>query len=527
MQSHLHFKAPEVAPRVRWLVIGLTAALGIYVGVSLDSFARSDEPKSLKQLVWELERQEGLRDQIWQATWNKLPQIARRIFSRLTPAPARLTRAAAAHQLLQLAPEDPDVIDALVRAVTDPDPEVRQWAIEALRAIGPAASVAIPVLIREYNTPTCIHRDRIAYALGSIAPDAPAVIETLKKAASAKETPGTRGQIAPVAVRVLADISNPTNEIAPFLLKTLEESDGFVAVQIVRVLPRVRGYREEIVGTLGRLLEAEKSAIQYVWVVTALRDIGPGAAAAAPQLTRLYGEVRKLQSPLQMRQPPTPRGPGGRTAADDVIISSPRTTYPATGAPGFGLSLDLICQALARMGPAARDALPLLEKDWRDPDHPFRYSAAIAAWQIGGPNDDLVSVVRGALKEPEPSVRRVTVERLRDVGASAVPLLLEAFKDLDRRVRRAALISIAEVEKDIPNLVGILEKGLSDPEMTVRVTAIRLLAALGDSAKSSAPAVRKLLADPKFAVRVEAEQALKNLEGNSGRTVTQHETPTH
>jgi HEAT repeat protein len=61
--------------------------------------------------------------------------------------------------------------------------------------------------------------------------------------------------------------------------------------------------------------------------------------------------------------------------------------------------------ALGRIGPDAKDALPILESKMRQETGRERVYAAGAVWAIGGENAEAAAVVKKALEDPDPHVR--------------------------------------------------------------------------------------------------------------------------
>jgi len=72
-------------------------------------------------------------------------------------------------------------VPALIRAVTDRDPRVRDWCVRALGRIGPDAEEAVPVLIACLDDSDKLVKMSAVHALGRIGPAARAAIPKLQE----------------------------------------------------------------------------------------------------------------------------------------------------------------------------------------------------------------------------------------------------------------------------------------------------------------------------------------------------------
>jgi hypothetical protein len=141
----------------------------------------------------------------------------------------------------------------------------------------------------------------------------------------------------------------------------------------------------------------------------------------------------------------------------------------------FGLPL----QTLGKIGPAAREALPLLERITQVQTNLWRSEALMARWQIDHDTE------------------------------SALPGLIEGMPQLDREMR----LRLAQFfqQMGIVGLTGLIA-ALRDDDHTVRQISVRALGELGPAARESVPHLEPLLEDPKNSVRFAAESALKRIQ---------------
>src|SRR5262249_10564766 len=218
-------------------------------------------------------------------------------------------RAAAAEALGGI---DPAAVPALIRALQDPEKEVRQAAISALGAAGAEAAAAVPDLVAllPQDGPRGLH---VVRPLGAIGPAAvPALIRALR---------GRDADVRSRAAQALRLIGPEARAAAPTLVEVLRDPEARVRVraaealwQVARdpagaaLLPAVRGGGDGALGrdaarVLGQMGPAARPAVPAL--VEALRDadnatgvlvaevlgrIGPGAAAAVPALAEALRE---------------------------------------------------------------------------------------------------------------------------------------------------------------------------------------------------------------------------------------------
>jgi HEAT repeat protein len=154
-------------------------------------------------------------------------------------------------------------------------------------------------------------------------------------------------------------------------------------------------------------------------------------------------------------------------------------------------------EALGKIGVPAVPALmeALKDEDWR-----VRQAAARALGEIGDPQA-LPALIQ-ALKDEY--VREAVEEALGKIGVPAVPALIEALKDDDEDVRRAAAGALGEIGD--PQAVPALIEALKDDDEYVRRAAVGALGKIGDL--QAVPALLEALKDRDEYVRWAAVGAL-------------------
>jgi hypothetical protein len=140
---------------------------------------------------------------------------------------------------------------------------------------------------------------------------------------------------------------------------------------------------------------------------------------------------------------------------------------------------SLPLQTIGRIGPEAREALPLLTRITQVQTNRWRYEALMARWQIDHNTE------------------------------SALPGLIAGMAVLDHETRLRLVQSFQEMGTD--GLDGLLV-GLRDEDYEVRKNAAEALGELGPAAERSVPQLEPLLEDPKNMVRFVVENALKHIQ---------------
>jgi HEAT repeat protein len=141
-----------------------------------------------------------------------------------------------------------------------------------------------------------------------------------------------------------------------------------------------------------------------------------------------------------------------------------------------------VLHTLGQIGPAASNALPTLIAESKDTNHPGRFEAALARWQIDGQTDDAKAVFRPGLQHTNRLVRQKAVAFLSRLGIPALPELIDA---------------------------------LTNDNARVRIDAIDALATCGPAATAAAPRLEETLSDGKYIVRRQAAAALQKIRGQS------------
>ncbi len=287
-------------------------------------------------------------------------------------------------------------------------------------------------------------------------------------------------------------------------VRRLEEIGGRGAVRALIKALRAEDWRvrEEAAGVLGRLhavaavpalLEALRQARPGPFgnnsgaaIVQALRTMG---AEAVPVLIDAFDDDNLRLRSVIVDILGTVGGPDALSALIGALQDGePRVRWRAIN-------------ALGRLGDEA--AVPGLLALLEDVELEVRIAAAAALGQIGGP-DAIEGLVR-MLYDPTWRARWAAAQALWEIGADAVPVLLEALHADNARVRQAATRTLAEIGG--PAIEGLVAT-LHDQDWDVRWCAAETLWEIGDRA---VPALVRALDSDDWQAAWTAAEALRRI----------------
>jgi len=195
---------------------------------------------------------------------------------------------------------------------------------------------------------------------------------------------------------------------------------------------------------------------------------------------------------------------------------------------------------IARMGPRAQSALPVLAQNLKS-DNRYVRGAAFTALKGIGPS--AIPVVTDALRDKSGKDRGAAAMILASMGPAAIPVLVEQFKDEDRGIAYTAAAALGQVGASaVPTLIKLFTNPQTDDnlrsaagvallqirpagfsfllsiatdqtrDVKLRVAATRTLAPFNideSTAAVAVPTLVKLLTDPEKEVRDQAASQLK------------------
>jgi HEAT repeat protein len=403
--------------------------------------------------------------------------------------------------------------------------------IEALGSVGPRARDAVPFLIQTLAGKDQAPHGAAAKALGRIGPGAAAAVPALQTALREREPIGASelrevGLAGPnsgmICVNCLFLEANRWSPSDPWEFSLSESFDGAipsdVRSQAAYALAQIGPAARDAIPALRAALRTRSSAVFPL--VYALWSVSGRADWVVPELVDLLGESDTPGEEVFMLL--ARMGP----AAQDAVPGLRH--YLADGSRCVFMDpTPSAIQTLGWIGPRARPAIPDLEKLLRSESAERRKSAALALWRIAGTARQAVPVLVKALqgKQPSPSasgktaevypwVRAQAAEALGLIGAEAreaIPALREALHDPDRDLRIAAAAALWRVEGDPATVPPVLLAALRGQDALVPQRALETLGRLGPWARAAIPAIRDLLDDDDIAMRHAAAAALRQI----------------
>jgi HEAT repeat protein len=329
-------------------------------------------------------------------------------------------REQAASTLGEMKASSPRVVAALIAAVErDSSQAVRTAAFKALGEIGPPARVGVGTLMKLVEQ-TGARSERVdaARTLGMIARDEQPVSALLAALA-------TNGfpELRAAAANALGNIALPRKDVEAGLTRAMDDLNVEVRCEAAVALFRINPQHERPIKLLMQLLRSSRPATrddqmpgverEQREVITALGRIGPSASVAVPMLIPYLDR-------------------------DDLEWA--------------------VIEALKAMGPAARPALPAVQKLLQS-SHPWsRFRAATLLWSIERNPDIVVPVLAESLKDSNHWTRLMAAEALAQIGPSAqsaVPALRALLDDDDPTIRRATRKALRAItQKSLSLLVS-------------------------------------------------------------------------
>ena len=430
---------------------------------------------------------------------------------------------------------------ALARAAVGAgDLNLRSKAAQALQRMGPAGQPAIPVLIDALERQA--DRSGAIAVLAMLGPHKGSVVPTLRQALSGiSERLGGRdaenlGRIGEASVPLLLKLvpRYGAEENWAVLGLGLVGPDAREAVGVIEnrlagkmhgdddsgvyhfALARITG-REEHVQKLIGLVRAGRGHTRGINPVECLARLGPQARSAIPALLdevkrdRYYGGVGGAlaavgggaivpqvapifrEGDIRARQ---------RAAVVLAAIGKPAVSVLAEAVEDKDTRIrHVVFEALSRLGPDAKEAIPALQKALSNPA--ARDSAAEVLKVIEHTGETVVSA-RDVAARVRYLIGLGEFEKLPNLGKDAVPTLIRTLSDGDARVRAGVARALGKM-KD-PRATEAMLGALKDGDADVRREAARGLGEIKDP--RSLDGLLAALTDPREGVRRNAARAL-------------------
>ncbi len=369
----------------------------------------------------------------------------------------------------------PAAVPALIDALKDKNPTVVSSAVEILAKIGdPRAVVPLSSLLKQHRTDDI--GLAIISALGVLGGKevAPALIEMLTFRDS---------QAHYAAAEALVNIGGPA---VPNLIAVLDTPDTDMALVIIEILGQTGDIRA--VSPIIGILQGGRSDAVRMAAVRSLGRLGNPVAIPALRDAILEDEVSVVKS----------------LAAEALISLSPASVEVLveilkTDDPEIQ---DLASDGLVKIGPPAVDVLierlsandptlvwlvidtlgnikdekainPLIDRlQDDDPDIVIKAADALGNFGTASVIDPLILV----MKNPQSPARHVALEALINIGAPAVPSLIEALLRDDGKTRKMASDALIKIGSPA---VDLLASEMRTQDRAVRKIAGAILTAIG------------------------------------------------
>lgn len=238
--------------------------------------------------------------------------------------------------------------------------------------------------------------------------------------------------------------------------------------------------------------------------------MGPDAKEAVPNIVRFI----KRSTPADDRIAHVAQhalrdiGPDAAAAVPDLIESFPPFFFGRFNNIQYRRDLPITLVAIAPKDPRVKD---LLRKGLQDPEAGVRVHSAWKLWQLGERAPELKEIWSQAQRGDDAVVRGrvgIIMAYLARESPELLPLALSALKDPDRHVRRETMDMLVEGNFTQPEILDAYMERLADSDESVRAKACRGLGKMGDKAAKAVPQLMKALEDKDMMVRVYAARAL-------------------
>lgn len=315
-------------------------------------------------------------------------------------------------------------VPALMHCLIAEDPRTRQYAAQALGALGADAKDAIPLLLSLLKDKVGSVRLAVAESLDNIGYDRHYVS---RQPVKPPVLPNYPPQIAPPRI--------PLNEFArlvltPELQEALNDKNELVAGQILEILEFIAPVSKEAVSALVSAIKNEKYSVRY-GAIYKVRWIQPPAIEAIPTLIKYLKDTDKS---IRRESMFTLASLGCKDKElASLLVAALDDKY----------HLSSVCIALSQIGLEGKAAIPGLIQRLHYYWHSYEISSALASMA-----PDSIPPLIKSLKHKNTKTRVGAAKALGEIGASAklaIPALREAIKDSDSDVRDSAKEALNQI----------------------------------------------------------------------------------
>jgi HEAT repeat protein len=392
-----------------------------------------------------------------------------------------------------------DFIDAL----GDGSLEVRSIAAGGLRKIGPPA---VPALLTAIDDPRREVREKVGQLLEELRPMAVDELVRQVRGRDPRLRRAAMGQLKPLGAKaaravdaligLLEDADAPSRAEAASTLAAIGPEAGAAVAVLVKALAdpdaEVRRSAADALGGIGPQAKPATAALARFTreeperAARALGRIGPGAKQAAPVLVDL---LRNSQTDVRLQAAKALGAIAPADQATTLALLDSRRDPQAAVSREAAAALRRVSPRHARLA----DALTDVE------------AAQMLRYTLDPSDKANVSLLRDIFQHGDPTVRARAVNALGNLGADAVPVLMEALADAEGEVWQRAATTLARVGQPA---VGPLQALLGKDRQSLRARAALALVDFGPAASAALPALRVCLQDSYPCARLYAAEAL-------------------
>ncbi len=362
--------------------------------------------------------------------------------------------------IVRRVPVSEGVARALAVAAEDPVGEVRDQAIEALGAIGPAACSEVPVLIRRLNDPSRSLQLSAISALGNIGPGAVDAVPSLAALVERNDSHGSMaiaslGRIGPAAVGAIPALTSVLQDPNRPVSDRMDAAEALWLIarqpQALDFLARMLTYTDAENLRLDTGARADSkirmSAAKH------LGGLGPSARAAIPHLRRALKDQDSCVRAYAAKALWDINEEPDAVPALAAEVLTCRSGYPAYPYASY---------ALQEIGPKARAAAPTLRHALRSRGKELSDTSwylAAALWHITR-DPQLIPLLlefRGTMYAFGWNLRLKNIcDELGPNAVEAVPILIDLYRrETDKTIRWEAAEALKEIDPDAAKKAGI------------------------------------------------------------------------
>ncbi len=314
------------------------------------------------------------------------------------------------------------------------------------------------------------------------------------------------------ALWTLGWIGADAKPTAPKVMEALGDKNDSVRRKAVYALGRISPEPKEAVAALLKTLEDANHDVR----ITAADALGAFGVDAVP------GIIKVLEKNLEKIDNKNPAAPGQDPKVNPPVLRPQPGVIRPIGRPifrqpiqidengnGQGTTVvDACVHALGKLGPAAKDALPVLIKVLVKQAQNNPYPVMETIGKIG---KDAIPGLMEAVKSDDASVQSVCVQTLQKISPEAAPYLVDLLGDTRVEVRRQAAQALGPMMVSDKSVVIGLVYALKDKDDQVRLHALSSVQQLGSGAKLAAAQLNELLSDINPNIRTTAYYTLQNM----------------